>query len=169
MFSVQGAILSPFAGQVCPALWTGLSPFGTAKRDNLVPLPAAFGGPLQGCFARAVARGFPLVGPALHGHVTRRLDLVQRPLDRFGVLADGRADGLERRAALAGFMIGMGQRQVERHAQGVVVQLVVGDHLQKILQLDLAEGQKLRHRPLPRLRSRARSGIHSEQTFRFGR
>ena len=72
--------------------------------------------PFQRRFGRAVARGFPLVGPTLHGHVARRLDLVQRPFDRLGVLADGRAYGLEGRVALAGFVISMGEREVERHA-----------------------------------------------------
>ena len=116
LFSVPRAILSPFAGQARPALWTGLCPFGAAKRDNLVPLPAAIRGPLQRRFGRAVTRRVPLVGPALDGHITCRLNLDQRPLDRLGVLADGSAYGLEGLAALAGLVIGMGQRQMERHA-----------------------------------------------------
>ncbi len=44
LFFVRGAFLSPFSGQICPLVRTGLSPFHPGKGDDLVPLPP----PLRG-------------------------------------------------------------------------------------------------------------------------
>jgi hypothetical protein len=42
-------------------------------------------------------------------------------------------------------MVGMGQRQIGGDAEGVVVKRLVEDEVEKVLQLDLAERQNVRH------------------------
>ena len=43
--------------------------------------------------------------------------------------------------AFAGVMVGMGQRQIGGDAEGVVVERLVEDEVEKILQLDLQKGR----------------------------
>lgn len=79
------------------------------------------------------------------GQVARHLGLVQRALHRFRVPPECCADRLEGRVAFAGAMVGMGQRQIGGDAEGIVIQRLVKDEVEKVLHLDLAEGQNVRH------------------------
>ncbi|HQU70046.1 MAG TPA: hypothetical protein PLI43_17885 [Albidovulum sp.] len=47
--------------------------------------------------------------------------------------------------ASAGVVICMGQRQIGRYAKGIAVKRLIEDKVEKVLQLDLAEGQNVRH------------------------
>lgn len=133
------------------------------RADRIVPLPPPLRGAPQGIFGGAVARGVAAIGAAHNRQVARHLGLVQGALYGLRMPPERRADRLEGRMAFAGVMVGMGQRQIGGNAEGVVVQRLVKDEVEKILQLDLAEGQNVRHAGLRRLRRNPGFGILSGQ------